>query len=283
MSDQMLTVATLNLQDGRELQALPELLAQIDTPVDLLFFQEGKRYDADGQFLRYRAEELLGDLGLRSYLTPSQRGSLHELVFARWPRLRPRRHYKPGIPGVFHDQHGIMQFTAPGLDRVLVARSFQWAHWNGDVRLDEAQKLTRYAAPEFASVFAGDFNSLWPDCPGHTEFEPDWQELPPHKRTHKTLPPGIRPNGRLLSDRRALTLWAEAGFISAACLAGDMTVTVNDHVDYGQGAHIDHIVTSPWLAQAIDPDSYRVHVSDLGNRTSDHRLVSVRLHLDRLD
>jgi hypothetical protein len=39
----------------------------------------------------------------------------------------------------------------------LVVKSVQWAHWNGDVRLDEAQKLTRHAAPQAAVVIGGDF------------------------------------------------------------------------------------------------------------------------------
>jgi hypothetical protein len=171
----------------------------------------------------------------------------------------------------------------PGLEPMLCLRSVQWAHWNGDVRLDEAQKLTRYAAPGVAAVIGGDFNSLWPDCPGHEpEFEPDWTALPPHKRHHKTLPPGLRADGRLVSDRRALAVLAGAGFVSAGCAARDTTVTVNAGIDCGQGARIDHLVLSPLLAAALIPGSYQVHASDLGDRASDHRLVSARLDLERL-
>ncbi|GGK81916.1 hypothetical protein Sme01_62620 [Sphaerisporangium melleum] len=285
-----LTVATVNLETGGwdghhgqhyRLDLLPELVAQVPE-VDVLLLQEGKEYGFRGQRLRFHAERLLSGFGLRSFMTRSTRGELHEVVFVRWPRLRPTAHYTPDLPGVFHDQIGWLRFQVDGLEGEVAIRSVQWASWNGDIRLDEAQKLTRYAAPGVAAIIGGDFNSLWPDCPGHQEFEPDWEALPPHKRLHKTLPPGLRPAGRLVSDRRALTVLAEAGFVNAGCLARDPTPTVHGTVDYGQGARIDHIVLSPSLAGALVPGSYRVWTGEPGERVSDHRMVSVRLDLDRL-
>jgi len=278
-----LTVATMNLEDGRELGLLPDLPSQVPD-IDILLFQEARAFDFDGQALRFRAEELLAPLGLeRSFLTRSTRGLLHEMVFIRSSRLRPVAHFTPDLPDVFHDQVGWVQVRVAGLEPVLCLRSVQWPHWNGDVRLDESQKLTRYAASGVAAVIGGDFNSLWPDCPDHEpEFEPDWMTLPPHKRHHKTLPPGLRPDGGLVSDRRALTVLAGAGFVSAGCAARDTTVTVNAGIDCGQGARIDHLVLSPLLAAALIPGSYQVHASDLGDRASDHRLVSARLDLGRL-
>lgn len=282
MSASELTVATLNLEDGRELDLLPHLVGQVVDDVDVLLFQEGRAYDASGQRRRFRAEELLCPLGLdRSFLTRSGRGVLHELVFVNSSRIRPVAHYVPESPDVFCDQVGVVQVRVPGLGRDLVLKSVQWAHWNGDVRLDEALRLTRRAAPDVAAIIGGDFNSLFPDCPTHPpEFEPDWMALPPHKRLHKTLPPGLRPDGRLTSDRRALTVLAEAGFVSAGCVAGDATVTINS--DHGQGARIDHILVSPLLAPAVVGESYRVWTGEPGKRASDHWMVSVRLDLRRL-
>jgi endonuclease/exonuclease/phosphatase family metal-dependent hydrolase len=277
----LLTIGTLNLEDGRELDLLPDLVSQVPG-IDILLFQEARSFDSEGQALRFRAEGLLAPLGLdRSFLTRSTRGQLHEMVFIRTSRLHPVAHFTPDLPDVFHDQIGWVQVRAEGMDAPLHLRSVQWAHWNGDVRLDEAQKLTRYAAPHTAAVIGGDFNSLWPDCPGHEpEFEPDWEALPPHKRHHKTLPPGLRPDGRLASDRRALSVLAGAGFTSAGCAARDVTVTVNAQIDNGQGARIDHLVLSPMLAAALVPGAYRVHVSDTGNRASDHRLVTAQVDQD---
>ncbi|MET8160362.1 endonuclease/exonuclease/phosphatase family protein [Sphaerisporangium sp. NPDC005289] len=286
-----LTVLSLNLEAGGwddhhwrrpRLNMLPDLVGQVPGGVDVLMFQEGKEYGFHGQHLRFHAERLLAPFGLRSFMTRSVRGELHELLFVRWPRLQPLCHYTPDLPGVFHDQVGWLRFHVEGLGSVLAVRSVQWASWNGDIRLDEAQKLTRYAAPGVAAIIGGDFNSLWPDCPGHKEFEPDWEALPPHKRTHKTLAPGLRPDGRLLSDRRALTVLAEAGFVNAGCLAGDPTPTVHSDVDHGQGSRIDHILFSPLLAPAVIPNSYRVWANDLGEKISDHRMVSVRVDLTRL-
>jgi endonuclease/exonuclease/phosphatase family metal-dependent hydrolase len=278
-----LTIATLNLENGRELDLLPRLVSQVPG-IDVLFFQEARGFDFDGQQLRFRAEQLLTPLGLdRSALTRSSRGLLHEMIFVRSARVRPLRHFTPDLPDVFHDQAGWMQVRVEGLDAPLWLRSVQWAHWNGDVRLDEAQKLTRFAAPGSAAIIGGDFNSIWPDCAGHDrEFEPDWAALPPHKQHHKTLPPGLAPDGRLVSDRRALTVLARSGFTSAGCAAPDMTVTVNAGIDHGQGARIDHLVLSPLLAAALVPGTYQVHVSDLGSQASDHRMVSACLDLSRV-
>lgn len=281
MPDNLLTVATFNFEHGgwspehddyRRLHLLPEVVTQVPD-LDILFLQEGRSYNADGSRLLFEAEELLLPTGpMRGFLTPSGRGLLHEIVFIRWPRLRPVRHYVWGMPDVYHDQVGWLHARLNGLFQPLLLNSVQWPHWSGDGRLDHALRLTNYAAPDKLAIIAGDFNSLWP---GDEEFEPDWLARPPHKRSHKTLPPGTRPNsGQLVSDRRALTTLAEAGFANAGSLARDYTVTVNQHIDDGQGARIDHILLSPQLAPALVPGSYRVWANELGDQASNHRLVS---------
>lgn len=76
-------------------------------------------------------------------------------------------------------------------------------------------------APQVDVLLLQEFNSLYPDCETHVpEIEPDWAQLPPHKRHRKTLPPGLRSGGTLVSDRRALSMLAEAGLCSAGCIAG---------------------------------------------------------------
>ena len=276
-----LTVATLNLEEGREVDMLPDVVC-LAGDVDLLLFQEGKNYHADGQRQRFRAERLLSSTGLdRSLMTAGTGTAMHTLIFWRASRLQPVAHWNPVWPDVFPGQGGPAEFEVEGLGSALTVMSVHWAYWSGDVRLDQAQKLTRFAAPGVPAIIGGDLNSLWPDCPGHREFEPAWDRLPPHKRHHKTLPPGARPGGTLVSDRRALTVFSEAGFTSAGCIAGDMTPTVNDKAGIGQGGRIDHIVLSPALAGCVLPATYAVHVSETGSRASDHRLVSVTLDLDR--
>lgn len=274
----ILTVGTLNLKDGRAVDLLPELAGQAGD-ISLLMFQEGSRWHADGSRAQYRAERLLGDAGLdHSVMTPG-RGGAHTLIFWNSQRLRLLAHHNPlWDPWIGEGAAGVAEFeTDRGL--VLRARSVQWKFCDGDARLGEARLVTWMADPGVASLLGGDFNSLWPDCPGHEEFEPDWARLLPNKRHHKALPPG--PGGTRISDRRALAELADAGFVSAACLAGDMTVTVNKWADNGEGAHIDHIAASPALAPCILPDTYKVHVSGTGDEASDHRLVTVQLDLAR--
>jgi endonuclease/exonuclease/phosphatase family metal-dependent hydrolase len=275
-----LAIATLNLENGERIDLLTDLVAEAPR-LDVLLLQEGKEWDRHGQKRRFQAESMLAPLGLdRSFLTRSTRGTLHELVFVRSARLRPLAHYTPDLPDVFHDQIGVVELLADGLMAPLTLRSVHWPHWSGEARLNEALKLTRYGAPGVCAVIAGDCNSLCPECETHApEFEPDWEQLPLHKRHHKTLPPGLRSPGMLVSDRRALTVLAEAGLRSAGCIAGDMTPTVSTETDQGQGGRIDHILLSPMLADAVIPGSYQVHVSDTGNQASDHRMVSVQLDL----
>lgn len=292
----ILTVAAFNFEDGgwnRDTDSydrfglLAEVIAQVPD-IDVLLLQEARNFDWDGQHRLFALEDQLHDACgglLRGFMTRSERNLLHEAAFLRYPRLRPKRHYRREDGGTAHTQVGLVRASVEGLEPVLHLRSVQWAHWNGDARLDEALKLTGHADPAEACILGGDFNSLWPDAhnpSGHTEFEPDWLARPAHKRSHKTLPPGLRdPDGALASDRRALTVLAEAGFASAGSLAGDMTVTVNREIDDGQGARIDHILLSPLLQPCYVPGSYRVWTNDLGDRASDHRMVSLQLDLSR--
>jgi len=174
-----LGIATLNLENGERIDLLPELVAQVPG-LDVLMLQEGRGWDCLGQKRRFQAESLLAPMGLdRSFLTRSTRGTLHELVFIRSAGIRPLAHYTPDLPDVFHDQIGAVELLASGLMPPLTVRSVQWPHWSGDARLNEALRLTRYAAPDACAVIAGDFNSLYPDCEAHVpEFEPDWAQLP---------------------------------------------------------------------------------------------------------
>lgn len=239
MTARELAIATLNLENGEHIDLLPDLVAAAPQ-LDVLLLQEGREWDRQGQKRRFQAESMLAPLGLdRSFLTRSTRGTLHELVFIRSARLRPLAHYTPDLPDVFGDQTGDVELLADRLMAPLMVRSVHWPHWSGDARLSEALRLTRYAAPGECAVIGGDFNSLYPDCETHAaEFEPDWAQLPPHKRQHKTLPPGLRTPGTLVSDRRALATLAEAGLRSAGCIAGDITPTVNTEADQGQGGRI---------------------------------------------
>ena len=150
-----LGIATLNLENGERIDLLPELVAQVPG-LDVLMLQEGRGWDCLGQKRRFQAESLLAPMGLdRSFLTRSTRGTLHELVFIRSASMRPLAHYTPDLPDVFHDQIGAVELLAGGLMPPLTVRSVQWPHWSGDARLNEALRLTRYAAPDACAVIGG--------------------------------------------------------------------------------------------------------------------------------
>ncbi|WP_331733392.1 endonuclease/exonuclease/phosphatase family protein (plasmid) [Embleya sp. NBC_00888] len=303
--DGPITVATFNFQNGgydkrtgtydlRPLAALAPLIAD----VDVLCFQEGWGYGADGQRTMFAAEEILG---MRALRTPGPSGPLDVVVFVRWPRIGVERHYDRCDPAVFEDQYGNVHLWLPGFPEPVLVRSVQWSYASGDARLHAAQQLVARAAPTTWSLIAGDFNSLWPDRDGLREFRPRWSLLPAHARSHKTLPPGAGRAGRgrgvrewwawnprrawrarreahrWVTDTRATTVLADGGFVNAGSLARDTTVTVNAHVDNGQGPRIDHILFSPRLAAAYVPGSYRVVSGNLVDAAGDHRLVKAQL------
>jgi hypothetical protein len=252
-----LSIATLNLDDGGAAEMLPEVVRQAGD-VDLLMVQETKGWHRDGQRTRYRAEWLLASIGLdHSLMTASTRGTLGTLIFWRAGRMRPVAHYDAVQAGVPGEKGGLAEFAVEGFGPVVNAMSVQWATCSGDIRLDEARRLTRLAVPDAAIVMAGGFSSLWPDCAEHREYATP------------------------AADRRALTLLAEAGFRSAGCIAGVMTPTVDEKPDTGPVGRVDHIVVSPLLAGCVIPGMYAVHVSGAGNRVSGHRLVSVSVDLDQ--
>ena len=67
--------------------------------------------------------------------------------------------------------------------------------------------------------------------------------------------------------------------MDAGALAGDPTETTNGARDLASG-RIDRIMVSPALGAALDTASYAVHSDPQPtNPLSDHRLVSVRVHL----
>ncbi|WP_188196677.1 endonuclease/exonuclease/phosphatase family protein [Nonomuraea sp. SYSU D8015] len=285
-----ITLMDINFRDGgydrmtrsfQRLDLLAGLAAALPFPPDVVFLQEGYRFGDDGAELMHYAGQLLG--GLTGFLMPPVHGLLYQVVYLRCPPFVPLRHFHRHSPGVYHDQEGWVHAGHPALgERVLKLCSVHMAYHDGDARMSEAKRYSRYAASGEFSVLAGDFNSLWPDCPRHDELEPDWTALPDHARGHKTLGPGDRAAGEWVSDRRAGTVLAEAGWVNVGCLAGDMRPTVQPEVDNGQGARIDHILVSRGLAPAVVASSYDVDDSSIGARASDHKRVSVRLNLAAL-
>jgi hypothetical protein len=269
----VVTFGTLNLEDGEAVELLPAIVEPAGE-IGLLCLQEGKAWHLDGQRRRFRAQKLLACCGLSSSVmtTDASRGPLHTLIFWNPDLLTIVSHNDPAWPmATSASRAGVAEFeTRDGL--VVAARSAHLPADDGDARLAEARRLTWLADPRKASFVGGDMNSLWPDCPGHQELEPRWQLLPAFRRHHKTFPPAA--DGSLVSDRRAMQALADAGFVSAGCLAGDTKPTVNRKADAGGGGRIDHLAFNETLAACYVPGTYKVHVTDAGNEGSDHRLAT---------
>lgn len=277
-----LQVATLNLNGFARLDLLARLVTELDVPVGILLAQEAGHAAIDGYARLYEAERILtaalarrfgtGTGRMRAFYTPSDIGPTGQVVFLRDPQATASAHWRAECPNAWHDKPGIVTVHIAGCPIPLTVASVHLPYWSGDQRLDAARRLTRYAADP--AVIGGDMNSLHCADPN----EPDWTRLPAHRRHHKSHRPHL--GGPRVADRRALAELADAGFIAAAAAAGDWTPTVNPGVDHGAEAAIDHILVAPALADAVLPDSYRVHTGH--DDASDHRMVSIRLDLDRI-
>lgn len=271
-----LTIATFNYENGGRGE---DNTVRLDPAVDhitesvpdlgLLFLQEATGYQDDGGRLLYAFAEKLHD---RLGGTWIAHASLNNAVFYKSDLGRVAQHW--------HDdrkEFGLIQHTRPlrlrvdGLPLPMALSSVHWRYCSGTARLEQAEGLGNLIA--LPSIIGGDFNGMWP---GAKELTPNWQNLDPHVRYHKT----ILENGVWVSDLRAGWMSLRQGWIDFGALAEDYTVTTNKSSDAAP-CRIDRLMVSPSLAAGIDRDSYRVHIPKKSVKVSDHRIVSGRIDLAR--
>jgi len=164
---------------------------------------------------------------------------------------------------------------------------------SGDIRLEEARRVSRYgAAQPWPVIGGGDLNGT---ASGKHLPQRDWMAAEFGARSHK----GMRlADGRWGPDTRALDYligtWDEdiqdrvdgCGFSAVAEMAWradpsrPILPTVNENVDAGGGLLIDWILVNEAMKKHVIPDSYKVHVPDERYRPpSDHRLVTAAIEM----
>lgn len=282
--DDVTTVQVWNPENGGRQPDGSYKLAPIASVVrevgpSLLFLQEAWGWNADGGKVLRAFERLIG---MRGYLTPSNRGPLHEVVFVA-PHIHVSQHW-PRMEGpegmVFQDKVGFVVVHVPGFPHPWRVRSVQAKYSDGNDRLGQA--LDKVNGADSWVIEAGDFNSVSADST-QGEFKPDWERLPLHGRSHKTLPPGLVPAGETwVSDTRATDVFRRAGYIDVGAWANDPTVTINAHINDGQGARIDLAYVGKPFEDVLVPGSYRVLISDLIDEIGDHRPLVFQVDPKRL-
>ena len=250
-----ITVATFNYEqggwaDGRlHIQPTIDHIAETVPQLDILTFQEAKHYQRDGGQALHEFAELLGSrLGgtWGSHLARNPISPLHNCIFYRHSTARPVQAWSdPRDPDARHTYAGSLWLRIDGLPKPLLVMSVHWRHYSGAVRAEEAGKLGNMIV--LPTIIAGDFNCLWPS---QNEPRPNWEELPPHLRYHKTK--FDMETGKLDTDLDAGWISSRQGWVDAGALAQDGTVTSNNPPDRAP-CRIDRIMVSPPLAAGARP------------------------------
>lgn len=304
-----LPIALFNYQNGGrspdgsyDFQPLQRAFATMQEPPALILFCEAKNYRVPAGEPKYAAAEALSDvLGVPyvAELGSMARGPMPPAIFYNPNQLVLRRWWNHDDPDAYDDQRNVARFAIRGsaLERRGRTEFLAFVHHfdplSGDLRLEEARRLSRYGATQPLPVIGGaDFNAT--ASGGHLP-QRDWMAAPYHHRTHKGV---RRPDGTWGPDTRALDHligeWDEhtrrridgCGFQAIAEMAWHadpsqpILPTVNDDVDQGGGLLIDWLVCNQAMAKHVEADTYQVHTPDPGQPPpSDHRLVTVTLDL----
>ncbi|MGW3031260.1 hypothetical protein ACWDCB_08485 [Streptomyces sp. NPDC001178] len=171
--------------------------------------------------------------------------------------------------------HHVLGWAKARLDNQPAVWDFRHLHlspFSPAHRALEVEPLQTLAAPGRLSVLLGDANTL-----GIGHPEPDWSPLPPAwLRTHRVRDE----NGTWVTDRTAMTVLADAGFVDAAHHLDDHRPTAG-LADSDVPRRQDLFLLSPTLVPAIV--SYEVHTEPLDEGWSDHAAVTVTLDPDRIE
>lgn len=301
-------VALFNYQDGGRLvdgtydfTRLQRAFADVETAPSLVLFCEAKNYKDHAGEAKYQAAEALSDeLGVPYVVEIGSmaRAPMPPAVFYDPRVLVLRQWWNQDDPGVYEDQRNIAWFAVRDSNPVADGRTefLAWVHhWeplSGDVRLEEARRISRTGNHELPVIGGGDLNAT---ASGKHLPQRDWMAATFSSRSHK----GIRgPDGMWGPDTRAVDYligtWDETeqdrrdgcGMHAVAEMAWrrdpDQTIlpTVNPGVDAGGPLLIDWLLVNDAMKPHVLADTYRVHVPDpMAPPPSDHRLVTVTLDL----
>ncbi|MFY1671262.1 hypothetical protein ACN27G_15005 [Plantactinospora sp. WMMB334] len=264
-----ISVALFNYENGGRaadgtynFTKLQAAFADVNEPPSLIFFCEAKNYRDQAGEAKYAAAEALSDeLGVpySVELGSMHRGPLPPAIFYNPNVLVLRCWWNQDDPGAYEDQRNVARFAVRESGRIAEERTEFLAfvnHWeplSGDVRLEEARRLSRYGDRQPLPVIGGgDLNAT---ASGDHLPQRDWMAAGFSHRSHKGI---LGPDGKWGPDTRAMdyllgtwntetqTRQDGCGLYAIAEMAWQrnpnrpILPTVNAGVDAGGGLLIDH-------------------------------------------
>jgi hypothetical protein len=301
-------VALFNYEDGGRqsdgtynFTKLQRAFADVEAPPAVLLLCEAKNWRDHAGAAKYAAAEALSaELGVpyTVELGSMARAPMPPAIFWNPNVLTLRSWWQPDDHSVYEDQRNIARFAINDSSPVADGRRefLAWVHHfeplSGDVRLEEARRISRVGKHTLPVVGGGDMNAT---ASGKHLPQRDWMAAPFSSRSHKGV---LGPDGTWGPDARAIDYligqWDEqaqqrrdgCGLHAVAEMAWwlkpDQPIlpTVNDSVDPGGGLLIDWLLVNEAMRPYVVPESYEVHLPDpMLPPPSDHRLVTVTLNL----
>lgn len=267
--------------DLTRLNQLPELVTFTGHAPDIIFFQEGRLFDANGAELLHYTERLLRTAKVGTYrglLGRSLHNDLHQVIYVNTQRVEVVRHWQGVDPNEGTRRLGFAEVVVDGdEDRSIMLRSIHLDPRDGDARLALMKFIGGAVGPTQRGLMAGDFNSIT-SRRTRRQGEPQRRFLamsrdgrfskgywPPRHRWWWT--PWQRRKLDTLPDTRALDYLIDIGWFDQAIIDNNTTPTIHPKVDRGGEIIIDRCLTHGPLHCV--PGSFQVDTVQRG--ASDHR------------
>lgn len=302
-------VALFNYEDGGQqanhtydFTKLALAFNTVDEPPALILLCEAKNWRDNAGEPKYAAAEALSDrLGVPYVVEigSMNRGPWPPAILWNPNVLTLRRWWQPDDPDTYQDQRNTARFAVRG-SRTTAPDRTEFLAWvqhfeplSGDVRLEEARRISRPGAFRVPVIGGGDLNGT---ASGPHLPQRDWTTAPFGPRSHKGI---LGPDGQWGPDTRALDYligtWDDTadqrregcGYHAVAELEWHLDPrqpilpTINDGYDPGgDPLLIDWLLVNEAMRPHVIPGTYTVHTPDLTQPyPSDHRLVTVVLDL----
>lgn len=270
--------------DLSRLHRLPELVTFAHPSPDLIFFQEARGYDINGDELLLYSERLLRRAGVglyRGLLARAEHNDLHQVVYVNTARIDVAHHWRGADPNEGARRYGYAEIVVDGDDaRAILARSIHLDPRDGDRRLAQVKFTASAVRGAQRGILAGDFNSITSRrAASQGEPQRNFLAQTPFERFSKGEWPAKQrwwwsPRRRRLGDTRpdtrALDYLIDVGWTCQHIADGNTTPTIHPKVDRGGELIIDRCLTHGGLRTV--PGSVTVD-ADPDRRASDHRTI----------
>lgn len=240
------------------LNRLGELVTFAEYKPDVIFLQEGRTYDANGDELLHYSERVLrkDKVGIyRGFLSRSAHNDLHQVVYINNDRLQVVRHWHGGDPNEGARRLGWVEVIVDDDEsRSIMLKSDHWDPTDGDRRLANAKFSAGAVRGHQRAIRAGDYNSTT-SRRSEEQGEPqrDFLAQAPSDRFGEGTWPSTKPDGDTDADTRALDYLIDVGWTDQHIADHSSTPTTHAQIDRGGELIIDRCLTHGALRTVQDP------------------------------